>query len=348
VRATAEGHQHHGVGVPGVRGWLVGLVLLVLLVLLPGRHASAAPDKHPLVYLELDACLDVPREEVRRLIALELGAVAEFADTKAGDRTRVAALCQGGLIELRVDDPITGKALQRTIDLSEAPRARARLLALAMVELVSTSWTELETNPEPQVPPVGPRGSAESRHAAEQVVRTQSERSAFRRLRLVAFGGGQAFFSGPGVLGGAGLRLAKDHPLHLGWVADVQAHHGTATASLGTVAVDTVSFGAALVVHQAWSRLGLHVGIGLRGGAVRLDGTPRNAEVAVGQSGWAAWGGPMAQVSLGVVATRRLLFELGVESGFVVSSVGGLVAGVRELSLGGAWIGFQLGVGIFL
>ncbi len=325
-----------------MKTWAVAVVLFFLA-------QPAWADRHPLVFLQLDACLDVAREDVRHFVGLELGAVADFADAEApstANHTRVAVRCQGGLIELRVDDPITGKSLQRTIDLQEAPRARARLLALAVVELVSASWTELVSNPEPEVPPAGPHASPEARRAVADLIRNQAQKTAFTRLRLVAFGGGQAFFSGPGLLGGAGLRLGKDHPLHLGWVADVQIMHGSAAASLGVVSVDTLSFGGALVFHQTWSRLGLHVGAGLRGGAVRLAGMPRDAQIAAGQSGWAAWGGPMAQLSLGVVATRRLCFELGLESGYVLSSVGGLVAGVREVSVGGAWLAFQLGVGI--
>ena len=73
-------------------------------------------------------------------------------------------------------------SLDRTIDLKEAPRARARLLALAIVELISASWTELETNPDPVVPPAGVRAAPEARRAALGAVRRLTAQSALLRL----------------------------------------------------------------------------------------------------------------------------------------------------------------------
>ncbi len=164
----------------------------------------------------------------------------------------------------------------------------------------------------------------------------------------MGLGGGLSFFSGTGVLGGGGLRVAKNHRRGIGWIGDVQAQHSSVTLALGSVSVDVLSVAAALAYHHEWGRLGLQVGGGLRGGAVRLSGEPTSMQAALGHSGWGAWGGVMGVANLSVIATRRLVFDLGVEVGYVFLPAAGLVSQRREVAVDGAWIGFQLGIGIFL
>jgi hypothetical protein len=321
----------------------------VLLALICASSSALAGQTHPLVQLEIDPCVSVSRDEVRRVVSVELGALLSDTSAPPSDHTRVSVTCSESVVALRVDDPLTGKSLTRTIDLGAAiERARARLLALAVVELISASWTELDVNPQPRVPPAGPRASTEAREAALAMVRAQGERSTRSHFRLLVLGGGVNFFSNAGFLGGGGLRLARDHARRIGWMIDVQADHGTASASLGKVSTDVVSVGAGFVFHQPWTRVSLRLGGGLRGGAVRLSGVPAPSPDAHGATFWAPWVGPMALGSVGVVATRRLTLDLTVEGGYVVSPVGGLVNGRREVAVDGAWIGFQLGVGIFL
>src|SRR5439155_8563961 len=101
----------------------------VLAVLLLEQAPAGAKS---LVALEIDPCVRVDRAQVRRVVTVELGDAPTDASAAGVDRTRVAVSCIGELVELRVDDPITGKSLERTIDLAEAPRASPRLLALAI------------------------------------------------------------------------------------------------------------------------------------------------------------------------------------------------------------------------
>ena len=322
----------------------------IAVALFCASSSVLAREAHPLVQLDIDPCVAVSRDEVRRVVSVELGALLSDATAPAGDRTRVNVTCSESVVALRVDDPLTGKSLARTVDLGAAiERARARLLALAVVELISASWTELDVNPQPRVPPAGLRSSPEARQAALATVRAQSERATPLRLRLLALGGGINFFSNAGFLGGGGLRLARDHRRRIGWMVDVQATHGTSNASLGTVSTDVLSAGAAFVFCQPWTRVSLRLGGGLRGGAVRLSGVPTpSAPDAHGAAFWGAWVGPMALGNVTVIATRRLVIDAAVEGGYVVAPVGGLVAGRREVAVDGAWIGFQLGIGIFL
>jgi hypothetical protein len=128
---------------------------------------------------------------------------------------------------------------------------------------------------------------------------------------------------------------------------DAEAEHGSARVSLGSVSIDTLSVGAAMLQH-AWSKIGLHVGVGARVGALYLSGEPDSMGSVRGGSGWAPWGGPMGVASASFVAARYLAVDLAVEIGYVVAPAGGLVAGSREVAIEGPWIGIQLGARFFL
>jgi len=316
----------------------------VLALASAGRGAADEP-RHSLVQLQIDACVEVSQADARRFLAIELGALLNDAGA-AGDTTRASANCAGALVTLRVDDPITGKSLARSIDLrTTPPRARARLLALAVSELISASWTELESNPQPSIPPVERVSSPESRKSALLAVEKRASRHALG-LRVLALFGGQLFFTRAGLLLGGGVRVGQDRVRGFGWSADLLAHHGSTTTSLGLVAVDTVSVGPTAIFHRNWSKVALRVGGGVRGGAVRLDGMP-NAPQVRGTSAWSGWLGPMVGAATTVTVARHLAFELSVEGGYVAVPFGGLVSGAREVEIDGPWIGFQLGLGFF-
>jgi hypothetical protein len=323
--------------------------LAVTLAIL-GCASVARADDHPRVQLEIDPCVEAPTDEVRRVVSIELGALLTAASDASSDRTRATVDCEGGLARFRVDDPITGKSLSRTIDLgSAAPKARTRLIALAVVELISASWTELDVNPEPRVLPSGPRPSAEARNAALATLRARVDRRADGELRLEALAGGMEFGSGTGLLVGGGLRVVGDRSDSvLGWAIDAQAHHGTSSVSLGRVSADVTTIGAAVDAHQTWSRWTLRLGAGVRGGEVRLSGVPDPAMGAQGKTFWAPWIGPLARGDVELVVARRLVLDVGAEGGYVVSPVGGLVGDRREVAIDGAWIGVHVGAGMSL
>src|SRR5206468_350111 len=80
---------------------------------------------------------------------------------------------------------------------------RARLLALSIAELVSSSWTELVSNPEPTVVPIGISASDEERKAARDVVTEQKEERE-HPVRFVVAASGQRFVGAAAwLLGGA-------------------------------------------------------------------------------------------------------------------------------------------------
>ncbi len=320
----------------GLSGVLAALLLLGTALT---AAATASPEDRPRVSLRLSPCLVVDRAQVEHLLTIELG--AQLADAPDGATSDLSVTCGAAGAELRVDDPLTGKSLFRIIDLEVAQqRARPRLLALALAELVFTSWTELAIPlpvppPEPQAPVVLPGGRS---------LAPASARSADSRLRILALASGQAF-SGTGLLWGGGLRAAGDYAHHLGFSADALAHHGQSSFPLGDVAIDTLSASAALVVHARLSFLCLRVGAGGRLGAAHLAGVPQDVTQGAGASLWGAFGGPLALLVVGAPISGHMVAELSLEGGYVTLPVAGRVDGQRAVAVDGGWIAAQLGLG---
>ena len=114
------------------------------------RAEGAPGPERPSVSIDIAGCDPDLARESRRIAAIELRAT--LVDT-APDATvtQVRATCRATFAELEVVDPTTGKSLGRTVTLAEAPpNGRARLLALAVAELVAASWSELQSNPKPR------------------------------------------------------------------------------------------------------------------------------------------------------------------------------------------------------
>ncbi len=311
--------------------------------------SSARADSHPRVQLEIDGCVDASHDEIRRVVSVELGALLSGAGEATTDRTRASVGCDGAVVVLRVDDPITGKSLSRTVDIGSAiPRARARLVALAIVELISASWTELGVNAQPQDLPSDPRPTLEPRPAVLESLQPQTDRLVVSPYRVSLLGGGLKFFAKTDLLVGAVLRVAHDRSAPIGWMVDAQAHRGSESTSLGQVFTDVIGVGLVAVVHHAWARSSTHVGGGVRGGAVRLSGVPTAMMGVQGSRFWAPWIGPLVLGNVELAVTHRFTVDVTLEGGYVVSPVGGLVSDRREVAVDGAWLEVHVGVGVFL
>ena len=271
------------------------------------------------------------------------------AGALAREQSAAASFAHADLVELRVDDAVTGKSLWRSIELQKAdPGVRARLLSLALSELIFASWAELLVTPEPAVPAATPAASA----AARQATSVQVERKLPRAVpplgvQLSGLGAAFVLWDEPSVCFGGGARATGDHRYHLGWDLDVLLQHGATATVLGTVNRDLVSARAALLFHQRVPYLTLRGGLGARFGAAKLAGEPADAKTTLGAAVWGPWGGPLLTLGLSAAAARVRL-DLSIEAGYVVSPVAARVGGVRAVALDGTWFGIQLGLGSFL
>jgi hypothetical protein len=141
------------------------------------RAAYADAPPRPPVSLAVDPCIATDAAEVRRIAAVELD--ARLAAETEPDATKVIASCEGALVRVEVTDPLSGKAVSRLINLASAvSAARARLLAIAIAELVSASWTELVTNPTPAVPPAGAPAGEEAKAGARRSLQARAATTA--------------------------------------------------------------------------------------------------------------------------------------------------------------------------
>ena len=319
----------------------VGAIAALSVVGMLATRASA--EEKPAVTLTIDACVDVDAADVRKIVELEL-----HTTIAATGPTRISARCRENLIDLTVEDSITGKSLMRTVDVAaQAPKARARLLALAITELVSASWTELETNPTPAVPPAGPPPAPSAKAAARDVVHARVpllHPAPARPLRVVALVERRAFLATTAWVTGVGVRVAQDGAL-LGWSAEMVASQGVSATSLGEVAMDVVGVALAATVGATWSVVSARGTAGVRFGAARLSGVPRGDDVE-GRSVRGPWGGPFFGGSVSIVPFKPLVIEASIESGYVVAPVHARVDGARQVSVAGVWLAGALAVGV--
>jgi hypothetical protein len=307
------------------------------------------------VSLDVERCSFLPRDQVFKLVALELDARVAASDRAGEQATRVEVACSDTAVDLKVADRLTGKVLTRTMALGvRDAQVAARLVAIAVAELVLTSWMELTL----------PRASAAApadRPAASPELRLAAQERAQRHLPSRAGTGyvlavGQAVgpFEGVGLAWGGGLRF--------GWTpggAQVEndawirrpavdfeltgARNGT-TRGLGTVDVSIWSAALRVSFRLVRGRSWFDAGAGGRAGVARLEGTPDDVRTTRGGTLAGTWAGPIAYVGVGR-RVWRMVVAAGVEGGTVLRAVSGVVDDGSSISVAGHWLSGTLAIG---
>ena len=133
------------------------------------------------VSLDVERCPSLASDHMFRLVALELDARVVTPE-RAGEQTaRVQVACTGADVQLEVSDRLTGKLLTRTMTLGDRDaQVSARLIAIAVAELVLTSWMELT------LPGAGRRCARRAGAAARRARARPAPPPAPRRNRLCA------------------------------------------------------------------------------------------------------------------------------------------------------------------
>ncbi|MDF2696316.1 MAG: hypothetical protein K0S65_4699, partial [Labilithrix sp.] len=175
------------------------------------------------VAVTIDPCVEVRQAEVGHIVEIELRIRLSPPSAEA---TRAEVTCEGDALEIRVDDPITRKRLTRRVPVvALGSSTKARLLALAVVELVSASWTELETDAPPAVEPEGPKLAPVVLEEARKAVKSRSA-AAPPRWRTALVGGLGYDSAGLGVSWGGGARLRYHFTGSIGLASEVFAEGG--------------------------------------------------------------------------------------------------------------------------
>jgi len=290
------------------------------------------------VSIDIVGCDPLLARESRRIAAIELRAT--LVDTAPDAAvTRVTATCRAPVAALAVVDPTTGKSLERTVSLTEAPEnGRARLLALAVAELVAASWSELQTNPKPRAPAATLLAPTSAREAARAAVADRSiELAAAFDVHLLAsrdwlFGGGAR----------AGVWIS---PLLFARF-DALADYAELTRAGGTVAVLMPSVSAALGT-SGWLGPSLRpaISLGLRAGYVRMNGIS-DGRAATSSLQQGLWLGPEVALQITALARTRVHPVLGLSAGAHLVGVRGTVDGGRDVEAVGLWGGISAAVAV--
>lgn len=321
----------------------------VALALL-GAASGASAQSGPPVQVVIDPCVPVERADVLRLARVELGPGTGGAFVGPGT-TVVMVGCAADALSILVDDPVTGKQTERAVRLSGADtRARARLLALAIAELVTTSWSEVAVNPRPALAPVRPPPAAPVRAA---VVRALRRRVPALRLEspwalaLGLFASERTLSTSAGTvaLWGGGARASFALSRSFGAEVNVAVEGGGVDVPQGRVSVALATAGLLLLWRHHGRVLTFRAGGGVRSGAMLVEGLPSDGARGPGASFAAPWGALVLAAGASVRVTGRWSIDLACEAGTAVLPVSALAGDQALLSLGGPWVGVSVGVG---
>jgi hypothetical protein len=321
-------------------------LLPVLLTLAPVAQAGGALS----IKLELHHCGQLSQAEVERIFAADLGVSLSELEPREGVSVQVA--CNGSTIALRVDDRISRKHSERTIELqAENPKARSRLVAIAAAELVLASWAELAVNPDPEVEPEGIPVQASTKLAVRRLVTERIDRPRPARpradeeergvARMLALASTRQIFNAEGQLWGFGVRGGYDQTRLVSWAADALFEAGTVRPGTADLHLSVATASAAVFFHHRWGVLTGRVGAGLRAGLT----VSSTGEEESGHATASPWGWPLGALSVSVFPIGPLVLDLQGEAGYAVLPVAGTGGGAGA-AIRGMWLGLQLGAGI--
>ncbi len=307
------------------------------LTTVAGRADAQPRDERPRVSIAVVGCEDTLAREAQRIAAIELRA-ALVEQTQDAATTQVEAACTGDTAAIRVVDPTTGKSLERSVALSiTPPSARPRLLALAIAELVSASWYELERNPEPEAPPALPLAPLRAREAARgAITRLPVEFAAVADATLLA--GGDWI-----VGGGARSEVWVTRAIFLRF--DGLAHYADLARPSGTVALTMASASAALGASFGEAWLQPRVSVGVRGGYAWMSGVG-GSSATTGYHEEGPWGGPELALETAAWPRAHVHPVLSLSAGAHVLGVRGTVNEGRDILVTGLWGGLSLAVAV--
>jgi hypothetical protein len=311
------------------RGLFAGCALAAAALAHPGPAAGAPGIP---VKITFDGCADALVPEVERIARIELHS-GQSAGEPAGASTRIELGCEGLDAKITVDDPLTGKRVERTVSLAGVPEAdRARLLALAIAELVRSSWIELELSPRPILPVAKPAEvTLEQREQARSVAVTG------RRVQWHGYAAIEGLFIpsvGRPILG-ASLGAQIELPWKLYFDGGVSAWDGVTERATGAITVRQIALDPGLGFRLPIVDLALAARVGW----ANLTGSPSVA----GYRGDTTSGfvfGPLLAASAPIVGPLRVWLK----AGWLLQTERGLVAGDSDVVVGGPWASLALGL----
>ena len=307
-----------------------------------GSAALAEGTRGPVV-VELEHCEEPLEVEVRRIVGVELRATVIDAVGAGNDVTLVMATCRGSAADLALVDGATGKRLERTVALSAAaPAARARLLALAVAELVVAGRQEIEDAPRASKQDIAP-AAPPARPAVEV---SEPAKPAPTRAVADLIGVVRAFPQSDLWLLGGGLRgvVAISRPLYL--AVEVTGEWGSTSRATGQVAGRAIG-GALLAgwgIERRWAFI--MPWVGAHSGLASLTGEPSAGSAISGGTESGALLGPEIGLAASLWPRAPVHATVALSAGVLLLGVRGKVVQDRDVSLLGPWVALAIGVGL--
>jgi len=283
-------------------------------------------------------------DEVGRIAAIELHAERVPAEEIAPDVTRIDVTCESAdAIALRVTDPLTSKVVARSVSVAGIDeRARARTIALAVAELVSASWVELETTPEPKVQPI-PRRVLPHALPKRTTPLPITPKAPSPPVVFQAVASARVFFESRELLVGGGAAVEPWLSRSILLRFDGFVEHASATRTPGDVNIDTASAAAAIGLGSSDGPVRLTGTLGLRAGYARLVGRARTQNLQ-GEVIDGAWLGPEARLGVELGARAHVHAVVTWSFGWAVAGVVGPIPGDRDVLARGPYGALAIGI----
>jgi hypothetical protein len=309
------------------------------------RAQEPSPPPEPrAVLVTVPDCLGAPGRAVKDLVALELAPRMRVIDASTEPVLSGSVRCaeDAPLVVLTVSDPARAEPLHVELDLAAAaPLARARLLALTLAELITTS--QLEQPPPSSAPPAPPSDAGAQPEPDQPAgLRSSSALQLWLAPALSIAGAPATALLGADL--GAAYALG---PVLV--VLDVEARFGQSDRTASEVSLRAFSAGAALMPLWIDGRgAQLSAGAGFRIGHIAMTGSSSNDAVAADQlSG--VWLGPALLAALQLPLAGPSALRLALEGGYVARPVVGLdERGAERMVLRGPWLSASVGFALEL
>ena len=327
-----------------VSTWVITASLCSILL------ASRARADPPLVTTVVDECVPIDREQLDRLLSIELGTSAATAASNATGPTHVHVRCVPAGIELNLQDALTRKGMVRVLSRESFQDASStRLLALAIAEFVVASWVELRLPQRVEAAPVvGPPPSeraraAASTKAAERVQPSPQAAEDETHTELGASGQLQLWSAQNDPVLGVVLRFIHAPVSSIAFSIGSDFGVVTVDGALGQTIVRTFAFSLAGLGRLDLEPFVLVTGPGARLGLAQLSATPDPAR-ATSDAAYLPYGGIFWLLRGALSLTDFFALTLELELGAATLPVRALVDEASAFTIDGVW--FTAGLGL--
>jgi hypothetical protein len=304
-------------------------------------HASSLLAKD--IEVQAAGCDDLNVKEIARLVEIELS-----GSVKGGMENHdlvVQLTCNADIVTVVTSNNTTKRSVQREI-VRRQSNVQERVVALSISQLILSSLEELKTfdeshvadkeNPEPTASQVQRDGPLESpEHKPARLLGGYD---------LLLTGGGKFRLSSPVVVGAIGLRGNLLFASKFGIALIGEFETGSIARKLGEVKT-MAGFGGLSGFGRFVPRGSFYLDTGLSALVGYGYLKARSSGFASGRSA-SGMTGEFALFIAPTLKLRRVLLCLALKGGYTLENPVGLIPNEKSVTLGGFWIGADLGIGL--